>query len=157
MRAIEILTELAIDSSANLSTETKENLIRKQLQIFLTEDEGDKDGLNKEKDGKGDKGKLRVTAGKSLALLSKMETISKFIMEEHDKEDLQSNTVDCRNEIVDTKNNIVVRLSEILDAKKIITYRTVALEILENLCTHCTLDKDYVKETLLPKVSLQIR
>ncbi|VAH10455.1 unnamed protein product [Triticum turgidum subsp. durum] len=136
MRAIEILTELAIDSSANLSTETKENLIRKQLQIFLTEDEGDKDGLNKEKDGKGDKGKLRVTAGKSLALLSKMETISKFIKNQ------QNSIADCPNEILDSKNDI--------------TYRTVALEILENLCTHHTLDKDNVKKDLLPKVLMEV-
>ncbi|KAF6997600.1 hypothetical protein CFC21_013807 [Triticum aestivum] len=136
MRAIEILTELATDSSANLSTETKENLIRKQLQIFLTDDEGDKDGLNKKNDDKGDKGKLRVTAGKSLALLSKMETVSKFIKNQ------QNSIADCPNEILDTKNDI--------------TYRTVALEILENLCTHCTLDKDYVKETLLPKVLTEV-
>ncbi|VAH22957.1 unnamed protein product [Triticum turgidum subsp. durum] len=136
MRAIEILTELVTDSSANLSTETKENLIRKQLQIFLTDDKGDKDGLNKKNDDEGDKGKLRVTAGKSLALLSKMETISKFIKNQ------QNNIADCPNEILDSKNDI--------------TYRTVALEILENLCTHCTLDKDYVKETLLPKVLTEV-
>ncbi|XBH58910.1 hypothetical protein VPH35_080263 [Triticum aestivum] len=123
MRAIEILTELAFDSSTNLGTETKENLIKKQLEIFLTDDEGEEE-------------KLRVTAGKSLALLSKMKTISKFIMME--------------------QNNIVDRLNEMLDANNNITYRTVALLVLENLCTHSVLDKDYVKEALLPKVLTEV-
>ena len=50
--------------------------------------------------------------------------------------------------------HIVDRLNEMLDAHNNITYRTVALLILENLCTHCVLDKDYVKQALLPKVSL---
>lgn len=54
------------------------------------------------------------------------------------------------------QNNIVDRLNEMLDANKSITYSTVALLILESLCTHCVLDKDYVKEALLPKVSLHI-
>ena len=124
MRAIEILTEPAFDSSANLCTGIKENLIKKQLQIFLTDDEGGEE-------------KLRVTAGKSLALLSRIKTISMFIVME--------------------QNNILDRLNEILDAKNNITYRIVASEILENLCTHCTLDKDYLKEALLPKVSLKTR
>ena len=123
MRAIEILTEPAFDSSANLCTGIKENLVKKQLQIFLTDDDGREE-------------KLRVTAGKSLALLSRIKTISMFIVME--------------------QNNILDRLNEILDAKNI-TYRIVALEILENLCTHCTLDKDYLKEALLPKVSLKTR
>ncbi|XP_048551316.1 uncharacterized protein LOC125530940 [Triticum urartu] len=123
MRAIEILTELVTDSSANLSTETKENLIRKQLQIFLTDD-------------KGDKGRLRLAAGKALTLLSKMETISKFIKNQ------QNSIADCPNEILDSKNDI--------------TYRTVALQILENLCTHRALDKDNVKKDLLPKVLTEV-
>ncbi|KAF7050133.1 hypothetical protein CFC21_058542 [Triticum aestivum] len=123
MRAIEILTEPAFDSSANLCTGIKENLIKKQLQIFLTDDEGGEE-------------KLRVTAGKSLALLSRIKTISMFIVME--------------------QNNILDRLNEILDAKNNITYRIVASEILENLCTHCTLDKDYLKEALLPKVLTEV-
>ncbi|KAM3300171.1 hypothetical protein ACQJBY_041283 [Aegilops geniculata] len=123
MRAIEILTELAIDWRTNLSTETKENLIKKQLQIFLTGDEREEE-------------KLRVTAGKSLALLSKTKTICMFIMTE--------------------KNNIVDHLNEILVAKNNIRFRTVAVLILENLCTHCTLGKDHVKEALLPKVLREV-
>ncbi|KAM3412801.1 hypothetical protein ACQJBY_004144 [Aegilops geniculata] len=123
MRAIEILTELAIDSSINLSGKIKENLIKKQLQIFLTDD-------------KGDKGKLRVMAGKSLALLSKMDTISRFIKNQQDS------IADCPNEIIDAKNDI--------------TYRTVALEILENLCTHCALDKNDVNKDLLRKVLTEV-
>ncbi|XP_048559175.1 uncharacterized protein LOC125539707 [Triticum urartu] len=123
MRAIEILTELVTDSSANLSTETKENLIKKQLQIFLTSDEREEE-------------KLRVTAGKALALLSRRKSISKFIMKE--------------------KNNIVEHLNGILDATNNITYRTVAVLLLENLCTHCTLDKDHVKEALQPKVLREV-
>ncbi|XP_037473526.1 uncharacterized protein LOC119349578 [Triticum dicoccoides] len=123
MRAIEILTELVFDSSANLSMETKQNLIKKLLQIFLTDDEGEEE-------------KLTVTAGKALALLSNIKTVCIFIMMEHD--------------------NVVDRLNEILNAKNNITYKTGALLIFENLFTHCTLDKDYVKEALLPKVLKEV-
>lgn len=45
MRAIEIMTELAFDSSTNLSTGTKENIIKKQLHLLLTDDEGAEEKL----------------------------------------------------------------------------------------------------------------
>jgi hypothetical protein len=69
MRAIEILTEMTLDSSTNLKTGTKENLIKKQLQIFLNGDEAEEE-------------KHRLTAGKTLGLLSKIENINVFIMKE---------------------------------------------------------------------------
>jgi hypothetical protein len=114
---------MTLNSSTNLKTGIKENLIKKQLQIFLNGDEAEEE-------------KHRLTAGKTLGLLSKIENINVFIMKE--------------------QSNIFYLLSGILDAKNSITYKTVALEVLENLCTHCTLDKNYVKESLLPKVSLHI-
>lgn len=124
MRAMEILTELALDPSANLAMETKENLINKQVHIFL--DEG------KEQD-------LRITAGRTLlALLSKATgTISVVcIMSEYN-------------------HSIVDQVTEILDAKSMVIYRTIAAEILENLCAlHMNMmDKNHVKNTLLPKVT----
>lgn len=38
MGAMEILTEIALDLSINLADETKENLIGRQLRIFLAAD-----------------------------------------------------------------------------------------------------------------------
>uniref|UniRef100_A0A8I6XZV5 Uncharacterized protein n=2 Tax=Hordeum vulgare subsp. vulgare TaxID=112509 RepID=A0A8I6XZV5_HORVV len=127
MRAMEILTELALDPSANLAMETKQNLINKQVHIFL--DEG------KEED-------LRITAGRTLlALLSKATgTISVVcIMSEYN-------------------HSIVDQLTEILDAKNMVIYRTIAAEILENLCAlHMNMmDKNHVKNTLLPKVLTEV-
>uniref|UniRef100_A0ACD5X8K7 Uncharacterized protein n=1 Tax=Avena sativa TaxID=4498 RepID=A0ACD5X8K7_AVESA len=64
IRAIEILTELAFDLHTNLSKETKENIIEKQRQIFLTDDQG------KEEESATKFTELKVTAGKALVLLS---------------------------------------------------------------------------------------
>ena len=120
MRAMEILTELVLDSSAKLTMETKENLINKQLQSFHDE---------------GTEQDLKVTAGKTLlALLSKTGTIS----------------VVC---IMSEYNHIVDQVTEILDAKNKVIHRTIAAEILENLCTLHMMDKNHVKNTLLPKVT----
>ena len=118
MRAMEILTELALDPAANLAMETKENLINKQLQVFLNE------GIGED---------LKVTAGKTLASLSKTGTISVCIMSEY--------------------NPIVEQVTEILDAKNKIIYRIIAAEILENLCTLHTMDKNHVRNNLLQKVT----
>uniref|UniRef100_A0A3B6I5I2 Uncharacterized protein n=1 Tax=Triticum aestivum TaxID=4565 RepID=A0A3B6I5I2_WHEAT len=156
MRAMEILTELTLDSPAKLALGTKENMINKQLQIFL--DEGKEEDLRvtagknsadnlaietKEKlIGKqlqifldeGKEEKFRVTAGKTLASLSKTgTTISACIMSEY--------------------NPIVEQMTEILDAKNKVIYRTIAAEILENLCTLHTMDKNHVRNNLLQKVS----
>ncbi|EMS46376.1 hypothetical protein TRIUR3_11700 [Triticum urartu] len=122
MRAMEIITELTLDSAANLAMETKENLINKQLQIFLNE---------------GTEEDLKVTAGKTLASLSKTTgTFSVCIMSKY--------------------NHIVDQLTEILDAKNKAIYRTIAAEILENLCTLHMMDKNHVKNTLLPKVLAEV-
>ncbi|XBI05715.1 hypothetical protein VPH35_133845 [Triticum aestivum] len=121
MQAMKILTDLALDSSSNLAMETKENLINKQLQIFLTE---------------GTEEDLKVTAGKTLALLSKAGAISVCTMSEY--------------------NPIVEQVTEILDAKNKIIYRIIAAEILENLCTLHMMDKNHVKNTLLSKVLAEV-
>ncbi|CAL4911499.1 unnamed protein product [Urochloa decumbens] len=138
MRAMEILTELALDLSINLSRKTREKLVKKQLQIFLSE-EGEEPSLA---DG-GDEpaamsNALRVTAGRTLASLStNSETNPAFIMNGHN-------------------NDVVNRLTKMIDAKNNIRYRAIAAEILENLCAHSSLDKEYVKEALLPKVLTEI-
>lgn len=124
MRAMEILTELALDMQTDLSSKTKENLMDKQLQIFLA------DGEPEEHDTKFVTKRLKVTAGKTLALLSKTATISELVMREYE--------------------NIV----ELLDAKNMIIYTTIAAEILENLCSHHQMDKEHVKTILLPKVTV---
>ncbi|CAL4892161.1 unnamed protein product [Urochloa decumbens] len=124
MGAMEILTELALDPSINLAKETKENLIKKQLQIFLA-------------DGEGVLKPLKEMAGRTLVLLStNIESNSALIM-----------TV---------QNDVSGRLTRILDANNTTTYRTIAAQILENLCAHSDLDKQWVKETLLPKVLTEI-
>ncbi|XP_020194672.1 uncharacterized protein [Aegilops tauschii subsp. strangulata] len=126
MRAIEILTELALDMQTDLSSKTKEILLKKQLQIFLT------DGEPEEHDSKFITERLKVTAGKTLALLAKTATVSALVVREYE--------------------NIV----EVLDAKNKIIYRTIAAEILENLCIHHKMDKEHVKTILLPKVLREV-
>ncbi|XP_037429603.1 uncharacterized protein LOC119295305 [Triticum dicoccoides] len=126
MRAMEILTELAMDMQTDLSSKTIVNLIKKQLQIFLA------DGEPEEQDTKLVTKRLKVTAGKTLALLSKTVTISALVGREYE--------------------NIV----ELLDAKNTIVYRTIAAEILENLCSHHQMDKEHVKTILLPKLLTQV-
>jgi hypothetical protein len=122
MRAMEILTELALDVSINLTVETKQSLMKKQLEIFL-----DKESTATSK-------RLRATAGRTLAFLSvNSEEVCSAIVNDH-----------------------FGRLTEILDATNNTTYRMIAAQILENICAHCDLDKDRVKDTFLPKVSVQI-
>lgn len=124
VQAMLILTELALDMSIKLPTETKENFIKKQLQIFLAEEEAPPA-----------MSKLKANAGATLALLStNSETNSAIIMKEYDE--------------------IVGRLTEMLEAKNNILYRIKAAEIIENLCAYCALDKHHVTEILLPQVSL---
>lgn len=70
---------------------------------------------------KGQKKSLRVTAGKALAFLSKTEllsttgTMSMFIMSKY--------------------SNIIDHITELLDSKNKIIYRTIAASMLENLST----------------------
>ncbi|KAF0894629.1 hypothetical protein E2562_001925 [Oryza meyeriana var. granulata] len=134
MRAIEILTQLVLDSSSvNITTETRSNLVKKQLQIFLS-DGREVTADNKSKSEADNKRTLKATAGETLSILSKNEAISGFIVMEH--------------------NDIADRLTlMLLDAKEKIKYRTISAVILENLCTHC---KEHVNETLLPKVLAEI-
>jgi uncharacterized protein YrzB (UPF0473 family) len=132
MRAIEILTELAFDLHTNLSKETKEKIIDKQTQIFLTDDQGKEESDTKFIE-------LKDTAGKALVLLSDTELLS------------QTGSISVF--IKSKYSNIVHRLTEILDAKNKNIYRTTAAKILENLCTHHAMDTNHMKNTLLPKVT----
>ncbi|KAG8089571.1 hypothetical protein GUJ93_ZPchr0011g27749 [Zizania palustris] len=157
MRAMEILSELVLDSSLNISKDTRENLVRKQLQIFLADgdeqeqevseqeeedvDEEDKEVAasiektpinNKEKEKT-----IKATAGETLSNLSnKIQIVSRFVMEEH--------------------SDIVDRLTQMLHPKNNIRYRSMSAQILENLCIHC---KEHVSKKggiLLPKVLAEI-
>ncbi|CAN6356179.1 unnamed protein product [Urochloa humidicola] len=130
--AMGILTHLAVDQSINLATETKKKLITKQLQIFLA------DGEEGEGGGAATVFSLhRTWAGKTLQyLLTKTESNAALVM--------------------NTQNDIIGRLAGILDAKNNAMYRGIAANILANLCAHCDLDKQWVKETLLPKVLAEI-
>ncbi|XP_039822559.1 uncharacterized protein LOC120684740 [Panicum virgatum] len=118
MRAMEIVTELALDSSTNTTEETKENLMNQQLEIFL---------LDKESDAISEK--LQTTAGRTLALLT-------------------ANTKPNSSRV----NDSFGRLTKLLDAKNNIKIRIAAVQIMENMCVHCDLDKGRVKDTLLPQV-----
>ncbi|CAL4899269.1 unnamed protein product [Urochloa decumbens] len=125
--AMGILTQLAGDLSINLVMETKKKLIAKQLQIFLGDGEEAATVFNP----------LRAWAGETLlSLLIKIKSNTALVM--------------------NSQNDIVGRLAGILDAKNATTYRKIAANILENLCAHCDLDKQWVKETLLPKVLAEI-
>ncbi|KAG8089569.1 hypothetical protein GUJ93_ZPchr0011g26935 [Zizania palustris] len=141
MRATEILSELVLDSSLNISENTRENLVRKQLQIFLA-DEGEqeeevsadsvlmqktnKTPINKEKTTK-------ATAGEILSTLSiKSRIVSRFIVKE------QSDIVYCLTLMLDPKNNI--------------RYRATSAQILKNLCIHCKEHVSKEREILLPRV-----
>ncbi|CAN6334030.1 unnamed protein product [Urochloa humidicola] len=130
MLAMGILTHLALDLSINLAMETKKKLITKQLQIFLADGE--------EGEGAATVFSLhRTWAGQTLlSLLTKTESNVALVM--------------------NTQNDIIGRLCGILDAKNNTKYREIAANILENLCSHCDLDKQWVKETLLPKVLAEI-
>ncbi|RLM69229.1 uncharacterized protein C2845_PM17G04180 [Panicum miliaceum] len=68
----------------------------------------------------------------------------------------ENNNVSHLTELTGCKKNTVGRLAELLDATNNITYRTIAAEILESLCIQCDLDKQVMKETLLPKIIVEI-
>ncbi|KAG2566021.1 uncharacterized protein LOC120681410 [Panicum virgatum] len=150
--AMEILTELVVAPSVNISRETRENLVRKQVSIFLGLTEGGQDedvvgpvptatAIKKKMTAKKPRAinkkekTIEATAGETLAILSKSELISRFIVREH-------------YDIVDR----LTLTAGMIDAKhttNIIRYRTLSAEILENICTHC---KEHVNEALLQKV-----
>ncbi|CAL4899270.1 unnamed protein product [Urochloa decumbens] len=128
MGAMGILTQLALDPSVNLAKHTKQNLVKKQLHVFLADGEQPAAELKP----------VKALAGRTLLLLSTdIESSNALIMTAH--------------------NDIVGRLTgKLVDTKNTSTYRTIAAKILENLCAHCDLDKQWVKETLLPKVLTEI-
>ena len=126
--AMKILTELALDN--NLSTDTLGSFIMNQLQIFLANG-GEQEAVTE----LISECPLKTTSGKTLALLSKSKDNSLCIISK------------C--------GDIFYRLIQILDASSMI-HRTTAAEILENLCTHHTLEEESLKKTLLPKVSTHI-
>ncbi|KAF8661056.1 hypothetical protein HU200_057154 [Digitaria exilis] len=129
MEAMGILTQLALDVSIDLAKETKETLIKKQLQIFLA------DGEEVEEEAAVVLNTLRECAGRTLLSLSTENTSLTIMI---------------------AQNDIISDLTRMLDAKNTMTCRSIAAQILENLCTHCDLDKQWVKETLLPKVLTEI-
>ncbi|RLM70145.1 uncharacterized protein C2845_PM17G04110 [Panicum miliaceum] len=124
--AREILTELALDSSTNLSTDTVGSFIMNQLQIFLADEDKQEPVTELISECP-----LKTASGKTLALLSKTKDNSLCIISK------------C--------GDIFYRLIQKFDDSSMI-HRTTAAEILENLCTHHTLEEECVKETLLPKV-----
>ncbi|XP_004962948.1 uncharacterized protein LOC101776182 [Setaria italica] len=129
MGAMGILTQLALDLPINLGNETKGKLIKKQLQIFLADGEEGEEPVAELKPRK-------AMAGRTLVLLS--------------------TKIECNSALIMTiQNDIMDRLSVILDAKNT-TYRAIAAQILENMCDYCDLDKQWIKETLLPKVLAEI-
>jgi len=89
MRALEILTELAFDSSTNLTVETKENLMNQQLEIFL-----DKDAISE---------KLQATAGRTLAQLTANTKVNSSIVDD--------SRFGRLTELLDAKNNIKSRIA----------------------------------------------
>ncbi|XP_039822123.1 uncharacterized protein LOC120684316 [Panicum virgatum] len=123
--AMKILTELALDSSTNLSTDTLGSFIMNQLEIFLA-DGGQQEPVTE----LISECPLKTTSGKTLALLSKSKDYS------------------C---IISKCGDIFYRLIQKFDDSSMV-HRTTAAEILENLCTHHTLEVEFLKETLLPEV-----
>ena len=123
--AMKILTELALDT--NLSTDTIGSFIMNQLQIFLANG-GEQEAVTE----LISECPLKTTSGKTLALLSKSKDNSLCIISK------------C--------GDIFYRLIQKFDDSSMV-HRTTAAEILENLCTHHTLEVEFLKETLLPEVS----
>ncbi|CAN6338356.1 unnamed protein product [Urochloa humidicola] len=88
--------------------------------------------------GGGGREPLKEMAGKTLVVLS-------------------TNNESNSSLILTVENEIIGDLTWILDAQTTTsTYRAIAAQILENLCAHCDLDKQWLKETLLPKVLKEI-
>ncbi|CAM0147894.1 unnamed protein product [Urochloa decumbens] len=130
MGAMGILTQLALDLSVNLAEETKKNLVKKQLHIFLAD--------GQEGEPVTELKPVKAWAGRTLLLLS--------------------TDIESSNALITTaQDDIVGRLTgKLVDTKNTTTYRTIAAQILENLCAHCDLEKQWVMETLLPKVLREI-
>ncbi|CAL4899243.1 unnamed protein product [Urochloa decumbens] len=130
MGAMGILTQLALDLSVNLPEETKKNLVKKQLHIFLAD--------GQEGEPVTELKPVKAWAGRTLLLLS--------------------TDIESSNALITTaQDDIVGRLTgKLVDTKNTTTYRTIAAQILENLCAHCDLEKQWVMETLLPKVLREI-
>ncbi|CAO2148105.1 unnamed protein product [Urochloa humidicola] len=123
-----------LDPYVNLTSSTKEYLIKKQMQIFLAVEEV------QEPDSLANQHQVTVTAGRMLVLITtNSQTNSEFIMRAY-------------------HGNILARLAGLLSTKKNAIYRTIAAEILENLCTHCDWNeyKLILTESLLPKVLVEI-
>ncbi|CAO2141190.1 unnamed protein product [Urochloa humidicola] len=71
MRAIKILTELALDSSIKLTVETKTFLMKKQLEIFLDRESAD---ISKQ---------LKACAGRALAFLTTNREVNSSIVKDN--------------------------------------------------------------------------
>jgi hypothetical protein len=104
IQAMKIMTELALDASIKLPHNTKQNLIGRQLEIFIADGKAPGATLNR----------LKVTAGRMLVLLStNCKTNSDDIRKEYDSilsrltglPDGMNSTFAHLAELIDPKNN----------------------------------------------------
>ncbi|KAL5205044.1 hypothetical protein ABZP36_009915 [Zizania latifolia] len=179
MRAMEILSELVLDSSLNISEDTGENLVRKQLQIFLAdggeqeqevseqvqevseqvqevaapvENKTNKTPINnKEKEKEKEKEK---TNKMSINSKEKEKTIKATAGETLSTLSNKSQTVS--RFVMEEHSDIVDRLTQMLHPKNNIRYRAMSAQILGNLCIHCKEHVSKERGILLPKVLAEI-
>jgi len=216
LRAMDILTELALDlSSINHTKETKKVLVTKQLQLFLLGNGDDEEesaaiarramvslSTNSESnsalimsaqnditgrrltevlDEADHQQEQLVTMGILTELtldfsVNLTDEIKKVLIKKQlqlfllgngdDEEDsatiagramvsLSTNSESNSALIMTTETGIIGNLTGILD-NIFITRRTIAAEMMANLCAHCNVDNNTMKEILLPKVSVQV-
>ncbi|KAL6868183.1 hypothetical protein ACP4OV_015028 [Aristida adscensionis] len=159
MRAMEILTELALISGSEIRIGTDieagtmqvspassidatiRHLMKKQLQFFFANEGQQEPAATKFIK----ENQLRTTSGKTMALLSRIRRDYSMILQNKEE-------------------NIVGMLTEALDPGNNITYRIIAVDILGNLFAHDLLSHkiarkdeiDSLKTTLIPKVLKEI-
>ncbi|CAL4985322.1 unnamed protein product [Urochloa decumbens] len=163
IQAMEIMTQLALDASNNLSDYTKKTLIGKELETFIADGKAPGSTLDR----------LKATAGRMLVLLStnskaNFDSIRKatevIIQDKENSSAHLTEIAEDKKTIVDhfieitEGNSNVSHLTKLLDATNNITYRTIAAGVLETFCTHCDWNKhkQIVMESLLPKVITEI-
>ncbi|KAL5205019.1 hypothetical protein ABZP36_009890 [Zizania latifolia] len=175
MRAMEILSELVLDSSIDISKDTRENLVRKQLQIFLA-DGGEQEqevseqvqevGEQEEEVAAPVENKTNKTPinNKEKEKEKEKEKTNKMSINSKEKEktikatagetlSTLSNKIQTVSRfIVDEHSDIVDRLTQMLDPTNNIRYRAMSAKILENLCIHCKEHVSKERGILLPKV-----
>ncbi|CAO2148855.1 unnamed protein product [Urochloa humidicola] len=173
IRSIEILEQIcSVEStSSNWARERRENLIIKVQNIFLT-DQWMEDYLSKKRAKLDDKilsqcnskkTKKSQQAKKSLVenkMNAAQETLSKLKEKAGDTLTTLCMENQINYEYIRTFTgcgDIVHYLTEMLDSKeRTIRCRFSAAVILKHLCTHCTLDPSYIKDTTLKKVLIEL-